>query len=72
MFAGLSTPASSVTGIGRVMGQFFPMTYYLPISVGAFTKGLDFSDLSGHLALLALFIPAMLLISLVLLRKQEK
>ncbi len=72
MFSGMSTPASSVTGMGRVMGQLFPMTYYLPISVGAFTKGLGFADLWPYLAKLALFIPALTLLSLLLLRKQEK
>ena len=72
MFAGMSTPASSITGMGRVMGRFFPMTYYLPISVGAFTKGLGFADLTGHLLVLSLFVPALILISLLLLRKQEK
>ena len=25
------------------------MTYFLPISVGTFTKGLGFADLVGHL-----------------------
>ena len=50
----------------------FPMTYFLPICVGAFTKGLGFADLSRYLALLALFAPALILISLLLLRKQEK
>jgi ribosome-dependent ATPase len=72
MFSGMSTPVSSVTGFGVVMGRLFPMTYYLPISVGAFTKGLSFADLSGHLAKLSLFAPALILISLLLLRKQEK
>ena len=72
MFSGMSTPVSSITGPGRIMGQFFPMTYYLPISVGAFTKGLGFVDLSHYLALLSLFHPALILISLLLLRKQEK
>ncbi len=72
MFSGLSTPASSVTGVGRVMGQLFPMTYYLPISVGAFTKGLYFADLAGYVAILSLFFPGLVALSLVLLRKQEK
>ncbi len=48
------------------------MTYYLPICVGAFTKGLGFADLSGHLARLALFFPILVGLSLILLRKQEK
>jgi len=47
------------------------MTYFLPISVGAFTKGLGFHDLARDLASLAVFIPALALLSLLLLRKQE-
>jgi ribosome-dependent ATPase len=72
MFAGMMTPVSSLTGMGAVMGRLFPMTYFLPISVGTFTKGLGFADLAGHLAALSLFIPALTLLSLLLLRKQEK
>ena len=72
MFSGLSTPVSSVTGMGRIMGALFPMTYYMPISVGAFTKGLHFADLARHLLLLSLFVPGLILLSLLLLRKQEK
>ena len=48
------------------------MTYFVPISVGTFTKGLGFADLAGHLAMLSLFIPTLTLLSLLLLRKQEK
>ena len=35
------------------------MTYFLPVSVGTFTKGLGFSDLAPKLAALAVFIPAL-------------
>jgi ribosome-dependent ATPase len=72
MFAGMLTPVSSLTGMAAIMGRLFPMTYFLPISVGAFTKGLGFADLAGHLASLAVFVPALTLLSLILLRKQEK
>jgi len=72
MFSGMSTPAASITGFGRFLGQVFPMTYFLPICVGAFTKGLHFADLAGHVARLALFFPALVGLSLLLLRKQEK
>ncbi len=72
MFAGMMVPVSSLTGMARVMGRLFPMTYYLPISVGTFTKGLGFSDLRTNLSALALFVPALTLINLVLLRKQER
>ena len=72
MFSGMLAPVSSITGLGAVLGRLFPMTYFVPISVGTFTKGLGFADLGGHLLVLALFIPALTLLSLVLLRAQEK
>jgi ribosome-dependent ATPase len=72
MFAGMLTPVSSLTGMGAVMGRLFPMTYFLPVSVGTFTKGLGLADLAGMIVSLAVFIPALITLSLVLLRKQEK
>jgi ribosome-dependent ATPase len=72
MFAGMMVPVSSLTGMARIMGRLFPMTYFLPISVGTFTKGLGFADLSANIGALVLFIPALLALSLLLLRKQER
>ena len=71
MFAGMLVPVSSLTGMARVMGRLFPMSYYLPVSVGTFTKGLGWRDLAPDIAALALFVPALLALSLLLLRKQE-
>ena len=71
-FSGMWVPVSSLSGTAQVMGRAFPMTYFIPISVGTFTKGLGFGDLAAHLAELALFVPALTLISLLLLRKQER
>jgi ribosome-dependent ATPase len=48
------------------------MTYFLPVSVGTFTKGLGFSDLATNLGALAAFVPVLTLLSLLLLRKQER
>jgi ribosome-dependent ATPase len=70
-FAGMLVPVSALSGIGQLMGRGFPMTYFLPISVGTFTKGLGFHDLAGNLAGLAVFIPVLTLLSLLLLKKQE-
>ena len=53
MFAGMMVPVSSLTGMARIVGRLFPMTYYLPVSVGTFTKGLGFHDLGTNLAALA-------------------
>jgi len=63
---------SSLTGMGAVAGDLFPMSYYLPIVVGTFTKSLGFAELSRSMLLLALFIPALLGLSLLMLRKQER
>jgi ribosome-dependent ATPase len=72
MFAGMMVPVSSITGFGVVLGRLFPMTYFVPSSVGTFTKGLGFADLSGNLLALLGFVPALTLLSLVLLRGQER
>ena len=72
MFAGMLSPVSSLQGLARAMGGLFPMSYYLPISLGTFTKGLGLSELLPQLATLILFVPGLLLLSLLLLRKQER
>ena len=71
-FAGMMTPVSSLTGVARIMGRAFPMTYFVPISVGTFTKGLGLADLGNDIAALCVFIPVLTAISLALLRKQER
>ncbi len=71
-FAGMMTPVSSLSGTAQIMGRIFPMTYFVPICIGTFTKGLGFLDLATSLAALAVFIPVLTLLSLLLLRKQER
>jgi ribosome-dependent ATPase len=72
LFSGMLTPVSALTGGARLIGGGFPMTYFLKISVGTFTKGLGFRELGGTLLSLVVFIPVFLLASLLLLRKQER
>ena len=71
-FAGMMTPVSSLAAGAQIIGRGFPMTYFVPISVGTFTKGLGFADLSGDLLALVIFVPIFTLISVLLLRKQER
>ena len=71
-FSGMMTPVSSLSGMAQIIGRCFPMTYYRPISVGTFTKGLGFADLGSSILMLAVFIPLLTTISLLLLRKQER
>ena len=58
-FAGMLVPVSGVIRHGTDHGPRFPMTYFLPISVGTFTKGLGIDDLAENLAGLAVFIPVL-------------
>jgi ribosome-dependent ATPase len=71
-FSGMMTPVSSLAGEAQIVGRAFPMTYFVPVSVGTFTKGLGFPDLGVDIAQLALFIPILTLLSILLLRKQER
>ena len=71
-FSGMVQPVSSLSGAAAVMGYSFPMTYFLRVTIGTFTKGLGFTDLGSSLLALAAFIPVLTLLSLVLLRKQER
>ncbi len=71
-FSGMLQPVSSLSGTARLMGDGFPMTYFLRIAIGTFTKGLGFADLTGSLIGLAVFVPVLTLLSLLFLRKQER
>jgi ribosome-dependent ATPase len=71
-FSGMMTPVSSLSGTAQVIGLCFPMSYYRPISVGTFTKGLGFADLGSSILMLLVFIPLLTLASLLLLRRQER
>ncbi|MCI2395705.1 ribosome-associated ATPase/putative transporter RbbA [Aliiroseovarius sediminis] len=71
-FSGMITPVSSLEGAARIMGTFWPTTWYMGISVGTFTKGLGIFELSGHLLRLAAFGPGLTLLAVLALRKQEK
>lgn len=71
-FSGMTQPISTLEGGARLMGSFWPTTYYMQISVGAFTKGLGFGDLAYDLLALAAFSPVFLVLSVLLLKKQEK
>ncbi len=70
-FSGMIQPVSTLEGGARVMGTLWPTTYYMHLSVGAFTKGLGIRDLAPDLLALAVFIPAFIAIAAALLPKQE-
>ena len=71
-FSGLLQPVSTLEGGARVIGDFWPATYFLHLSVGAFTKGLDWTTLAPDLLALGCFGPALTAIAVLSLRMQER
>ncbi len=70
-FSGLMQPVATLEGGAWVIGTFFPTTYFMRVSVGAFTKGLGFGELLPFIAATAAFWPALLGLAWLILRKQE-
>ena len=71
-FSGLTTPVSSLQGPGAFIGAVFPVTYFLNISRGIFTKALGLHDLLPDILSLAAFAPVLTTLSVLFLHKQEK
>ncbi|WP_295007817.1 ribosome-associated ATPase/putative transporter RbbA [uncultured Dechloromonas sp.] len=71
-FSGLTTPVAALEGASYWIGQCFPASYFLIVSRGTFTKALGFADLWPQFLALACFIPVLTVLSVLLLRKQEK
>jgi ribosome-dependent ATPase len=71
-FSGMMQPVSSLEGGAYVIGHSFPMMYFLNISVGSFTKALGFAELQGDVQALLVFFPVLTLLSMALLRPQER
>ncbi|WP_299816580.1 ribosome-associated ATPase/putative transporter RbbA [uncultured Roseibium sp.] len=70
-FSGMMQPVNTLDGFGAFIGAVFPMSHFLTISVGTFTKGLAFSDLTASFLALAPAGPILIALSVVLLAKQE-
>ncbi len=70
-FSGMLQPVSTLDDAGRLIGSFWPTTYFMHLSVGSFTKGLGFADLGSDLWMLLAFVPVLIGVSALLLPKQE-
>ena len=68
---GLFAPVSSLSGGAKILGLTFPSAWYQPVTVGVFAKALGMADLWRNVAAIAVIALAYLILSLVLLRKQE-
>ncbi len=71
-FSGLIDPVSSLQGVGAVVGRIYPTTYFVNITRGTFSKGLDFVDLWGSFLPLLIAVPSLLGLGALLLKKQAR
>ncbi|WP_321850771.1 ribosome-associated ATPase/putative transporter RbbA [Burkholderia diffusa] len=71
-FSGLLTPLSSLEGSGKWVGTVYPATYMLAISRGVYNKALGLADLSSQFWPMLAAVPVILVMTGVLLRKQER
>lgn len=70
LFSGLMTPIASLEGSAQYVARAFPAGYFVRISVGIFTKGLDVATLVPDYLVLAGFFVVFTMLSVVLLPKQ--
>lgn len=70
-FSGMLTPVSSLDGAGKAIGQMYPTTHILTIYRGVFSKALDFSDLANPVYILLISVPIVLVLTVLLLKKQD-
>ena len=70
-FSGLFAPVSSLSGGAKVIGLTFPSAWYQPVTVGVFAKALGMPDLWRNIVAIAVIALAYLILSILLLRKQE-
>ena len=70
-FSGMLSPVSSLVGPAAFIGKIYPASHYLTISRGVFNKGLGFASLTGSFWPLLVAAPVILILSVLLLKKQE-
>jgi ribosome-dependent ATPase len=71
-YSGLIDPVSSLQGVGAVIGNIYPTTYFIVISRGTFSKALGLADLNGAFWPLIVAVPVILGLGAVLTRKQAR
>lgn len=71
-FSGILEPVSSLEGLGAFIGRIYPVTHFLTISRGIFSKGLGFNELHHAFFSLLLAVPVLMILCLLFIKKQEQ
>jgi len=71
-FSGFLSPVAALSGGGKLVGNLFPASHFQKISAGTITKALGFEALWSYYLVLGIFIVGFLMLSLYLLKDQER
>ena len=71
-YSGMIDPVSSLEGPGRIIGAIYPTTHFLTIARGVFSKGLGIGDLGAPFLVLGVTWPVLILLTALVLKKQER
>jgi ABC-2 type transport system permease protein len=70
LLGGFIFPRYTMPPVIQVIGNLFPLTYFIPISRGIFTKGVGFSVVSGSVLALAGYIVVVMTLAAMTFRKR--
>lgn len=71
-YSGLLDPVSSLSGIGRPIGEVYPTTYFVTAARGGFSKAFGLAEFAGPTLAMGLSIPAIIGLAALFLKKQAK
>jgi len=63
LLSGFIFPRSAMPQLPRLVGNLFPLTYFIPISRGIITKGVGIESLRGEVAALTAFVVIIMLLA---------
>jgi ABC-2 type transport system permease protein len=70
LLGGFIFPRYTMPPVVRVIGNLFPMTYFVPISRGIITKGIGFSILSGQVLALVIYLVVVIFLAAISFRSR--
>jgi ABC-2 type transport system permease protein len=70
LLGGFIFPRYTMPAAVRIIGNLFPLTYFVPISRGIITKGIGLSALSGQVLALVIYIVVVMFLATITFRKR--
>ena len=70
LLGGFIFPRYTMPAVVRIIGNLFPLTYFVPISRGIITKGIGFSVLSGQVLALVIYIVVVMFLATITFRRR--